>query len=119
MKSFIKIFADNTSIFPVVNDKITSIILLNEDLHQISNWAFQWKMSFNPAPIKRAQEVIFSNKIYKTAQSKIFFNNLPVSTVSYLGLHLDEKLNFENHLNIIKKADKGVGVIKKVSSYLS
>ena len=32
---------------------------------KMSNWAFQWKMRFNPEPNKQAQEVIFSRKINK------------------------------------------------------
>ena len=28
----------------------------------ISKWAYNWKMLFNPDPIKPAQEVIFSKK---------------------------------------------------------
>ena len=41
--------------------QITSV--LNNDLQALSNWAFQWKMQFNPDPIKQAQEVYFSKKI--------------------------------------------------------
>ena len=32
---------------------------------KISNWAFQWKMIFNPDINKQAQEVTFSRKINK------------------------------------------------------
>ena len=35
---------------------------LNEDLNVISNWAFMWKISFNPDPSKQAKEIIFSKK---------------------------------------------------------
>ena len=27
---------------------------LNSDLNKISDWAFQWKIKFNPDPIKQA-----------------------------------------------------------------
>ena len=30
---------------------------LNEDLDEIDNWTYHWKMSFNPDPSKKAQEV--------------------------------------------------------------
>ena len=43
-----KLFADDTSIFSVVRDINTSAAHFNNDLRKISNWAFQWKMSFNP-----------------------------------------------------------------------
>ena len=54
-----KLFADDTSLFSVINDKHLSANKLNQDLNRINNWAFQWKMSFNPDPSKQAQEVIF------------------------------------------------------------
>ena len=58
-----KLFADDTSPFSEVRDINTSAAHMNNDLRKISNWAFQWKMSFNPDPIKQAQEVIFSHKL--------------------------------------------------------
>ena len=35
---------------------------LNHDLHIIQQWAYQWKMEFNPDPIKQVTEVLFSCK---------------------------------------------------------
>ena len=55
-------FADDTSIFSTVKNVNLSTDQLNSDLEKISNWAHQWKMSFNPDPKKQAQEVIFSRK---------------------------------------------------------
>ena len=57
-----KLFADDTSLFSVVHDTQTSANDLNNDLEIINNWAFQWKMNFNPEPTKQAQEFIFSRK---------------------------------------------------------
>ena len=62
LKSECKLFADDTSLFSVVHDISTSASDINNDLTLISNWAFQWKMSFNPDPSKQAQEIIFSRK---------------------------------------------------------
>ena len=31
--------------------------MLNNDMRQISKWAYNWKMLFNPDPRKPAQEV--------------------------------------------------------------
>ena len=58
-----KLFADDTSIFSVINDYTVSCDNLNSDLLKINNWAYQWKMSFNPDPNKQAAEVIFSHKV--------------------------------------------------------
>ena len=63
IQSTCKIFADDTSLFSHVFDKYKSQSELSNDLQIISNWAFQWKMQFNPDPNKQAKEVYFSKKI--------------------------------------------------------
>ena len=73
-----KLFADDTSLFSVVHDKNTSAKELNNDLWKISNWAYQWKTSFNPNLLKQTQEVIFSCKITKTNHPTLVFNDNPV-----------------------------------------
>ena len=59
LKSECKLFADDTSLFSVVHGISTSASDINNNL---ANWAFQWKMSFNPDPSKQAQEIKFSRK---------------------------------------------------------
>ena len=65
LSSNAKLFADDTSLFSVVHDINTSTIELNSDLKKINDWAFQWKMTFNPDSSKQAQEIIFSRKLKK------------------------------------------------------
>ena len=48
IQSNIKIFADDTSIFSVFKDNDRDSAILSGYLNLISNWAFRWKMSFNP-----------------------------------------------------------------------
>ena len=62
LKSNVKIFADDRSLFTVVKDKNESANILNKDLQSISAWAYNWKMLFNPDSSKPAQEVLFSRK---------------------------------------------------------
>ena len=59
IKSSIKFFADDTSLFSIIKDSITSADKLNHDLQLISQWALQWKMSFNPETTKSADEIYF------------------------------------------------------------
>ena len=77
---------------------------------KISNWAFQWKMRFNPDPNKQAQEVIFSRKINKIDHPLLYFNQNLVkssSTHKYLGMVLDARLDFNLHLkNVQNKVNK-------------
>ena len=70
-------------------------------LGQVNAWASQWKMTFNPDPNKQAQEFIFSRKIKKTSNPPLNFNNNSVKQVQFqkhLGVYLDDKLDFREHL---------------------
>ena len=57
--SICKILADDNSVFSKVHDIDISAKELNSDLEKISNWAFQWKVQFNPDPNKQTNEVYF------------------------------------------------------------
>ena len=102
-----KLFADVTSLFPLVRDINPSATYLNNDLREINNWAFQWKMIFSPDPCKQVQVVIISHKLQKISHSSIYLNNNPIGKASsqkHLGLILDTKLNFQEHIiNILTK----------------
>ena len=43
-----KLFADDTSLFSTVTDPNIMANQINNDLHNISKWAYQCKMNFNP-----------------------------------------------------------------------
>ena len=53
------LFAGDTSVFPVIHDSVITTLELNCDLDRIKQWAFQWKISFNPDTNKKAQKIIF------------------------------------------------------------
>ena len=57
LSSNCKLFANDTSLFSVVNNIHTSAATLSQDLNGMTNWAFQWKMIFNPDLSKQSQEV--------------------------------------------------------------
>ena len=48
LKCNVKLFADDTSIFTVVQDLYSAASDINHDLELISQWAHNWRMSFNP-----------------------------------------------------------------------
>ena len=68
----------------MVNKIHTSATALSQDLNAITNWAFQWKMTFNPDLSKQAQEVIFSRKIKKLLHPAFSFRNIPLSNSLFL-----------------------------------
>ena len=91
-----KLLADDTSISTVTDPNVTAN-QINNDLHNISTWAYQWKMNLNPDTSKQAQEVIFNLKVKVTSHPRLVFNNNSVhetATQKHLGMFLDFKLNF-------------------------
>ena len=82
LSSNTKLFADDTSLFSVIHDSVITTLELNSDLSRIKQWAFQWKMSFNPDPNKQAQEVIFSRKLKKVCHPPLRFDINNVSQAS-------------------------------------
>ena len=122
LSSNCKLFADDTSLFSVVNNIHTSATTLSQDLWSITNWAFQWKMIFNPDLSKQAQEVIFSRKIKKLLHPTLLFNNIPLSNSLFQKHHvltLDVKLNFSEHIkSIAKKINKAMGLLRKFQQIL-
>ena len=118
LKSNAKLFADDTSLFTIVKDRNVSANILNNDLQLISQWAYKWKMPFNPDPKKPAQEVLFSRKNQIQNQPTISLNNVEVERTTYqkhLGVILNEKLNFKEHVDsTISKVNKGISLIKKL-----
>ena len=123
IKSICKIFADNTSLSSKVKDKNCFTIEFDNDLKIISNWAFQWKMLFNPDPNKQAVEILFSKKHENDNYPRLNFNGNNVQTAisqKHLGLVLDFKLDFNEHIsNKINKCNKIIGIMKKLSLFLS
>ena len=118
----VKLFADDTSIFTVVHDPNSAAVEINHDLDLINLWARKWRMSFNPDISKQAVEVTFSKKRCPPNHPPIFFNDVPVKNVpeqKHLGILLDSKLSFANHIKaIISKSRHGIGVLRFFSKYL-
>ena len=88
-----KLFVDDISLFSVEHDINQSGINLNDDWEKISNWAFQWKMSFNPDTNKQVQEVIFSRNLRKSNHPSVTFSSTSV-TQSEIQKHLGMFLDF-------------------------
>lgn len=122
LDSIVKIFADDTSLFSIVLDPLRTSNILNSDLQKINEWAYQWKMSFNPDPNKQAVELYFSKKKNHDNIPDISFNNTVITRCDshkHLGLVLDPKLTFDVHIREkFLKANKGIGIIHRLRNYL-
>ena len=133
IKSICKFFDQDTSLFSKVKDKNCFTVELNNDLKIINHWDFQWKMLINPDPNKQAVEILFSKKQHeKNNYPPLNFNRDNVQTAisqKHLSLVLDSKLDFNEHIsnkinkehiaNKINKCNKIIGIMKKLSLFLS
>ena len=100
----VKLFADDTSLFSIVHNMNTSTTNLNNDLNKIKSWAIQWKMNFNPDP----DLCRFNHNSVKQVPSQ-----------KHLGMYLDTKLNFSEHLNnVLSKVNKTMGLLRKLQASL-
>ena len=75
-------------------------------------------MSSNPDISKQAQIIIFSRKSVIVSHPPLTFNNIPVAQTNspkHLGIQLDKKLNFEEHLSKVKsEVNKTTGINRKL-----
>ena len=79
-------------------------------------------MSSNPDISKQAQIIIFSRKRVIVSHPPLTFNNIPVAPANspkHLGIQLDKKLNFEEHLSKVKsEVNKTTGINRKLQDVL-
>ena len=117
-----RLFADEVSLFSVVDNINLSVTNLNSDLSKINAWANQWKMTFNPDPNKQAQDIFF-RKPKKISHPPLNLSNNSDQQVQFqkhLGVYLDGKLDFREHIqNMLKKQTKqSVYYVKYKITYL-
>ena len=93
---------------------------LNEDLNNVSNWMDKNKLRIHPT---KSNMFVGSNYIKNKVCYPPISINVPVSRVSSqkcLGVILDEKLSWENHIEMIcKKVGAEIAVIKRIKSIVS
>ena len=79
-------------------------------------------MVFNRDPTKQAQEVLFSRKSHSLKHPDLYLNSLVAEKLKiqkHLGLKLDKKLNFKEHLkDKFAIVNKGIRLLKILSNYL-
>lgn len=95
-------FADDTAILYTHVNRHTAARELQQHLHKVENWANKWGIKINE---DKSNHITFTLKSRKCRH--IVLNNLKipqVDTVKYLGIHLDRKLTWRNH--IVKKQEQ-------------
>ena len=114
INSTIKLFADDTSLYLIVDDPQETTQTLNDDLVKLHAWSTKWLVNFNP---QKTETMTISRKLNKPHQPKLIMNNTIISTVTehkHLGLQLSDDGNWNKHIDMItKKAFWHVNILRK------
>ena len=113
--SHIRLFADDNSLFVIVDNPTTAADCLNIDLKKISQWAAACLVTFNPTKI---EALLFSRKLSKSYHPSLFMQNHQISEVKFhkhLGLCFSSDCSWHHHINYIKeKAWFRVNITRKL-----
>lgn len=90
-------FADDTIILAKHNDVNTASSLVQSHLNLLEVWLNKWKITVNET---KSSHVTFT--LRREQCPPIYLNNIEIpqsTSMKYLGLHLDNKLTWRDHIN--------------------
>ena len=110
------LFADDTNIFHSSTNLESMVLVLNNELKKLCNW-FDLNKSLN---ILKTNYMIFSNKKCNDTMN-IFMKDCLINRVQvtkFLGVMIDEALNWKSHILYIKsKLSKNIAILYKTKNY--
>ena len=123
-RSKIRLFADDANVFIVHKDIVDLFVDANTVVNDLNLWFISNKLSIN---LDKTNYMIF--KPNKTINDTIKYRNLFVSVnniviqrtavTKYLGIWIDEMLNWKHHTSmLIKKNSSFIGIFFKKQSFL-
>ena len=118
IRSNIKLFADDTSLYVTIDgDAEDATAQLNDDLLQVSQWAENWLVKFNAAKSK-ALKVTLKKKNTQNLDLPLSLNNTVLDTVSshkHLGIEITSNLSWKDHiLTVSENANKKLNILAKL-----
>ncbi len=109
----IRLFADDTSLYIIVDDPINSSNILNNDLETIQQWSEQWLVKFNPS---KTETMLFSRKVNKPLHPNLVMNGSILNKVKehkHLGLTIADDGKWNAHISsYLNKAWQRVGLLR-------
>ena len=110
------LYADDSATYTSGKNKKTMFISMQKTLNKISAWCDEWGFKLSPT---KSTCVIFSREIkYKNLDQKLFINNQEIKIerkVKFLGMIIDNKLNFNEHINyIIDRCNKRLNLMRNL-----
>ena len=99
------LFADDTSLYIVVENPVTTANILNSNLLTIHSWAKQWLVDFNAI---KTETMVASRKRHKPHHPDLIMDNVILQEIirhRHLGITVSSDLTWHNH--IIEITTKG------------
>ena len=99
----VRLFADDTSLYIIVENPITAAFTLSDDLNFISTWASDWLVRFNAT---KTLSIILSLLKNPPLHPTLYMNNTPIATTAshkHLGLTFSNNCSWNEHINNITK----------------
>ena len=99
--SNIRLFADDTSLYIIVENPQTAATILNTDLGIITRWASDWLVDFNPS---KTVSMIVSRKLAQINHPPLVMDNTVISESSshkHLGLTFSNTCTWSEHIKLI------------------
>ena len=99
--STVRLFADDTSLYLIVDNPIESARRLNSDLDRMYQWAACWLVKFNA---QKSEALFISRKVNKLVHPPLTMNHEIINEVSYhkhLGIFLSSDGTWHEHINYI------------------
>jgi len=116
----IKLFADDTSLYIVVEDEYASAELLNSDIEKIHQWSEQWLVNFNA---QKTEAMTISKKFIKPHHPPVYMNDNIIKEVEnhkHLGLIFQEDGNWNCHVDyIINKVTPRLNLMRNLKFKLT
>lgn len=111
------LFADDTNLFASGTDINALCVKINTELDRLKNWFSVNKLSLN---LSKTNYMIFSNSKHTNISLSMNATEIERVTVTkFLGVLVDEKLNWKQHISSLRgKLSKCSAIIYKASSIL-
>ena len=117
--SSIRLFADDTSLYIIVNDPQQAANILNADLAKLHAWSSKWLVTFNPS---KSESIIFTRKRIKPVHPPLHMNQQAINEVTshkHLGLVFSNDCTWHDHIEHIKtKAWFRINIMRRLKFQL-
>ena len=114
-----RLFADDTSLYIIVDDPIQAAEQLNLDLAKIHQWADKWLVTLNPG---KSESILFSRKYNKPYHPPVLLNQTQIAEVNshkHLVITFSNDCTWHEHLELVKsKAWKRINIMRKLKFQL-